>query len=127
VEEVQELRSRGYHPLQYYESNPELKEAIDLIGSGHFSKGDVNLFKPLVDSLLGHDEYLLLADYQPYVDCQEEVSKTYRDEESWARMSILNVARMGKFSSDRSIREYSEKIWKVKPIPVRLDKGAGCE
>ena len=87
----------------------------------------MNLFKPLVDSLLYHDEYLLLADYQSYADCQEEVSKTYRDKGRWARMSILNVARMGKFSSDRSIREYSEKIWKVKPVPVPSDASGGDE
>jgi len=120
TEEVHDLKSRGYHPWQYYESNSELKEAMDLIGSGFFSGGDPNLFKPLVDALLHHDEYMLLADYQSYVDCQEKVGEAYRDPEKWTRMSILNVARMGKFSSDRSIREYCQKIWHVKPIPVEL-------
>ena len=91
----------------------ELKEAVDLIGSGFFSNGASNLFKPLVDSLRYHDEYLVLADYQSYVDCQEQVSRAYGDQERWTRMSILNVARMGKFSSDRSVREYAEKIWNV--------------
>jgi starch phosphorylase len=121
TEEVHDLKSGGYHPRQYYESNPELKEAIDLMGSGFFSGGDPNLFKPLVDALLHDDEYMLLADYQSYVDCQEKVSEAYRDQDRWTRMSILNVARMGKFSSDRSIREYCQKIWHVAPLPVSLD------
>jgi starch phosphorylase len=116
--EVTDLRTRGYHPTEYYETNGQLKEAIDLIGSGFFSRGDRNLFKPLVDSLLYHDEYLVFADYQAYVDAQEEVNKAFRDEKLWTRMSILNVARMGHFSSDRSIREYAEKIWNVKPLPA---------
>ena len=122
VEEVYNLKSSGYNPWDYYESNEELREAIDLISSGFFSGGDSNLFKPLVDNLLHHDEYLVLADYQSYIDCQEQVSQAYRDQQEWTRMSILNVARMGKFSSDRSMREYSEKIWKVEPTPVRLDE-----
>jgi len=122
VEEVYNLKSSGYNPRDYYESNEELREAIDLISSGFFSGGDSNLFKPLVDNLLHHDEYLVLADYQSYIDCQEQVSQAYRDQQEWTRMSILNVARMGKFSSDRSMREYSEKIWKVEPTPVRLDE-----
>ena len=122
AEEVYNLKSSGYNPQDYYESNEELREAIDLISSGFFSGGDSNLFKPLVDNLLHHDEYLVLADYQSYIDCQEQVSRAYRDQQEWTRMSILNVARMGKFSSDRSMREYSEKIWKVEPTPVRLDE-----
>ncbi len=122
VEEVYNLKLSGYNPRDYYESDEELREAIDLISSGFFSGGDSNLFKPLVDNLLHHDEYLVLADYQSYIDCQEQVSRAYRDQQEWTRMSILNVARMGKFSSDRSMREYSEKIWKVEPTPVRLDE-----
>lgn len=122
VEEVYNLKSSGYNPRDYYESNEELREAIDLISSGFFSGGNSNLFKPLVDNLLHHDEYLVFADYQSYIDCQEQVSRAYRDQQEWTRMSILNVARMGKFSSDRSMREYSEKIWKVEPTPVRLDE-----
>jgi starch phosphorylase len=120
AEEVFELKGRGYHPESYYESNAELREAIELIRSGFFSAGDSNLFKPFVDSLLYHDEYLVLADYPSYIECQEQVSRAYRDQERWTRMSILNVARMGKFSSDRSIREYSDKIWKVEPVPILL-------
>ena len=120
VEEVVELKARGYNPRGAYESNAELREAIDRIASGHFSRGDGNLFKPLVDSLLNKDEYLLLADYASYVDCQDRVSEAFRDQQRWTRMSILNTARSGKFSSDRSIRDYCERIWKVKPVPVLL-------
>ncbi len=114
--EIQDRKVAGYHPLSYYESNPYLREAIDQLRSGHFSQGDGELFRPLVDNLLDHDPFMLLADYQSYIDCQYRVSSAYRDQEQWVRMSILNVARMGKFSSDRSIREYCDNIWKIKPI-----------
>jgi len=109
--EVQELKSRGYDPRSWYEGNPQLKEVIDRIAAGEFSHGDRNLFQPLVEHLLGRDDYLLLADYQAYVDCQDKVDAAFRDRKRWTEMSILNVARMGKFSSDRSIREYCENIW----------------
>jgi starch phosphorylase len=118
--EVHKVKSEGYNPQKYYNSNSELKKAIDLIASGYFSKGDVALFKPLVDSLIHQDAYLVLADYQSYLECQQRVSQAYLDKEQWNRMSVLNVARMGKFSSDRSIREYCEDIWRVKPVPVDL-------
>ena len=114
--EVAGLLERGYHPLGYYETNPELREVLDLISSGHFSQGDTRLFQPLVASLLYRDEYLVLADYQSYVDCQAEVDRVFRDRERWTRMSILNVARLGRFSSDRAIREYCQRIWGVKPL-----------
>jgi len=116
AEEVHDLKAKGYVPRSFYESNAGLREAIDQIRSGHFSKGNADLFAPLVDNLLNHDPFLLLADYQSYVDCQDQVSAAYRDQERWVRMSILNVARIGKFSSDRSIREYCDNIWKTKPI-----------
>jgi starch phosphorylase len=119
--EVASLKASGYNPRFYYEHNPDLKEVIDQISAGTFSSGDTSLFKPIVDSLLNGDEYLVLADYQAYVECQHKVSQAYRDQEQWARMSILNVARMGYFSSDRSIREYSSKIWTVRPL-ARLPK-----
>jgi len=121
VEDVVKLKARGYNPRDNYESNVDLREAIDQIASGRFSRGDGSLFKPLVDSLLQHDDYLVLADYQSYVACQERVSEAFRDQKNWTRMSILNAARSGKFSSDRSIRDYSEQIWKVKSVPVELD------
>jgi len=116
AEEVTRLKSQGYRPEDYYHHNEALREVLDQIRSGFFSHGDRELFKPLVDSLMHDDQYLLLADYQSYVNCQDEVGRAFRDPTRWTRMSILNTARMGKFSSDRSIREYSEKIWKVKPL-----------
>ena len=116
AEEVQSLKAGGYFPHRYYHDHPDLKEALDLISSGFFAHGDRDLFKPLVDSLLHHDEYLLLADYRSYVDRQDEVAQTFRDEKRWTRMSILNAARMGKFSSDRAIREYCEKVWRVRSL-----------
>jgi glycogen phosphorylase len=120
AEQVQDLRAKGYNPWEYSSSNTELRESIDSIKSGVFSPDDVHLFLPLVNSLIQYDDYLLLADYQSYVDCQEKVSRTYPDQDLWTRMSIFNAARMGKFSSDRSIREYCEDIWHVKPVPVEL-------
>jgi starch phosphorylase len=116
--QVMKTRQAGYHPAQIYRDNIELREAIDLINSGHFSRGDRDLFRPLTDNLVHHDPFLLLADYQSYIDCQREVDHAWRDADHWCRMSILNVARMGKFSSDRSIRDYCDRIWKVEPMPV---------
>ncbi len=122
ADEVSTMKSQGYNPKDYYNANPELKEAIDLISSGFFSKTDVNLFKPLVDSLLCRDEHMILADYQSYIDCQDRISMAFRDQEKWTNMSILTVARMGKFSSDRSIREYNEKIWHATPLKIDLEE-----
>jgi len=119
--EVARLKSSGYRPRDYYESNARLRDVMDLIGSGVFSRGDSTLFHPLLESLLGCDEYLLLADYQAYVDCQQQVSEAFRDPVAWTRTSILNVARMGKFSSDRSIREYCQQIWHLLPVQVNLE------
>jgi starch phosphorylase len=120
AEEVYSLRSSGYNPSEYYQANPELREVIESISSGFFSKGDRELFKPLVDSLFFHDTFMLFADFGAYVDAQSKVDETYRDPEHWTRMSILNVARMGKFSSDRAIREYCRDIWQVARVPVVL-------
>ena len=114
--EVDQRKARGYTPLELYESNAELREAIDQIRDGFFANGDREIFRPLVDSLLARDDYMLLADYQAYIDCQQRVSDAYRDENSWTRMSILNSARVGRFSSDRSIRDYCRDIWNVSPI-----------
>jgi glycogen phosphorylase len=116
AEEVTKRKAEGYSPRAIYEANPALREALDLIASGFFSNGDRELFRPLVESLLNHDDYMLLADYQSYVDCQQQVSEAYRDQKNWTRMSILNSARVGRFSSDRSIREYCRDIWNVSPI-----------
>ena len=114
--EVFARKAGGYEPGRIYEGDRELKEAIDLIGSGFFSPGDPGLFRPLVDALLNRDEYLVLADYRSYVAAQEAAGRAYADPERWTAMSILNVARMGTFSSDRSIREYAEQIWRVTPL-----------
>ena len=114
--EADDLRSRGYNPQSWYEGNPTLREAIDHIAAGTFSNGDRNLFRPLVENLLYRDEYMLLADYQSYIECQDRVSEAFLDSKKWTEMSILNVARMGKFSSDRSIRDYCERIWRVEPV-----------
>jgi glycogen phosphorylase len=122
AEQVRDVKAAGYVPRNHYESDAELREALDQIAGGLFSRGDQGLFKPLVDSLLAVDPYLVLADYRAYVECQEQVSRAYEDEARWTRMSILNVARMGKFSSDRSIAEYCDRIWKVKPAMVELGK-----
>ena len=119
-EEVTRTLAAGYRPWDIYEANPELKGVIDLIAGGAFSQGDRGLFKPLVDHLLRYDSYLLLADYASYIACQEWVGKTYEDVHLWTRMSILNAARMGKFSSDRTIEEYSRDIWRVEPVPVEF-------
>ena len=118
AEQVTQLKAKGYNPWHYYNTNPWLRQAIAQIASGYFSPDAPHLFQPLVDSLLHKDEYLLLADYQAYVDCQERVSQAYLNRQHWTKMSILNVARMGKFSSDRTIREYAAEIWKVKPVQV---------
>ncbi|MFO7663133.1 MAG: glycogen/starch/alpha-glucan phosphorylase [Chloroflexota bacterium] len=118
VDEVFALKSNAYHPRSYYEKNKELRQAIDQIGSGFFSEGDPTMFGPIVSALLEHDEYMVLADYQAYVDCQEKVDEAYRETDGWVRMSILNTARCGFFSSDRAMRQYAANIWKVTPQPI---------
>jgi starch phosphorylase len=116
--EVMSVKANAYDPMDYYRSNPELRQTIDWIASGDLSGGDAALFQPLVDALLQHDEYLLLVDYASYVASQDMVDQAYRDVEGWTRASILNVARCGFFSSDRTIREYNAEIWQVTPLRV---------
>jgi len=120
ADQVVALKASDYYPYSYYQNNLMLKDAIDLIASGHFSQGDASLFKPLLSKLLRQDPYLLLADYQSYIDCQQVVSQAYSSTDNWTRMAILNAVRMGPFSSDRSIREYCEEIWKVSPFTVQV-------
>ena len=120
TDEIELLRETGYTPYKYYEQNPSLKGALDLIASGHFSRGESALFRPLIDSLIHHDDYFVLADFQSYIDCQKQVSDAWADQAHWTKMSILNTARMGRFSSDRTIREYCRDIWRVEPNPVEL-------
>jgi glycogen phosphorylase len=119
AQQVESVKKAGYHPRTVYESNPILREVLDSLASGQFSRGDHELFRPLLDSLLNSDPYLLLADYQSYVDCQDQVSATFLDQEKWSKMSIYNAARMGRFSSDRAIQEYCRNIWGVS----RFDPG----
>jgi starch phosphorylase len=123
--EVSAVKKAGYRPYDFYSRNPELKRAIDMIGSGSFSDQEPHLFKPIVDTLLGLDHYLLLADYLSYIACQDEVDKLYLQPHEWARTSILNTAAMGRFSSDRTVAEYAREIWDIKPEAVsrhsRLD------
>ncbi len=118
LEEIKQLES--------FANDPNLikkwqRVKIDLISSGFFSQRDVTLFKPLIDSLLCRDEHMILADYQSYIDCQDRVSIAFKNQKKWTKMSILTVARMGKFSSDRSIREYNEKIWHAAPLKIDLE------
>jgi len=118
IEEIAELKSRGYCPSDYVQG--ELAEALELVRCGFFSRGDTELFRPLLDSLLYHDPYFVLADFASYAECQQLAADTYQDVERWTRMSILNTARSGKFSSDRTIREYCRDIWKAPAVPVKL-------
>jgi starch phosphorylase len=114
--EVEATKNAGYHPRMIYEGNPVLRDALDGIANGEFSRGDRSLFRPLIDGLLTSDPYLLLADYQSYVDCQDQVSATFLDQDKWSKMSIYNAARMGRFSSDRAIQEYCRNIWGATPV-----------
>jgi starch phosphorylase len=118
AEDVAHARATGYDPRRVYESDPQLRDALDLISDGFFSNGDRDLYRPLVESLLNRDEYMVLSDFHAYIECQQRVSDAFGDRSDWARMSILNTARVGRFSSDRSIREYCRDIWNVQPLQV---------
>jgi starch phosphorylase len=119
VEQVAAVKKRGYDPWEWYRNDRRLKGVLDAISGGVFSPQEPGLFRPILDSLLnGGDPYLVLADFAAYLAVQEEVEKAYLDEERWTRMAILNVARSGKFSSDRTINEYAQEIWGVTPVAV---------
>jgi glycogen phosphorylase len=120
TDQVYTKKAEGYDPELYYNSNLELKQALDGLASGQFSRGDAGLFRPLLDSLHRFDPYMLLADYQSYIECQDKISQAYLDQDQWTRMSILNTTRMGRFSSDRAIHEYCDEIWSAKPVKVEL-------
>ena len=120
AEEVRAIQAAGYRPMDLYHADPMLGEVIDLIRGGFFSRGDAELFRPLVDNLLHHDPYLVLADFDAYSTCQQAVGRAWLDPAHWTRMSILNVARSGKFSSDRSIADYAREIWKAEPVRIHL-------
>jgi starch phosphorylase len=121
AEEVARQQAEGYRPRDFYAQNEELHEAIELLRSGFFSRGDRALFEGLVRNLLERDDFMLFADFAAYVECQSRVSAAYRRTKEWTRMSILNTARMGKFSSDRAIREYCEDIWRIEPVRVAMN------
>jgi starch phosphorylase len=121
ADEVVKLKANNYNPRKYYEANPNLKRVINMIDSDYFNKNEPGIFNPIIEGLMNVDYYCLFADYQSYIDAQDRVSKLYLDTEEWTKKSILNVARIGKFSSDRSVQEYAEKIWNVKPVKINLD------
>jgi starch phosphorylase len=121
VEGICRLRAEGYRPRALYEGDPVLRDVIDALADSTFSRGDASVFRPIVGSLLDEDPWLLLADFRSYVERQAEVERTYLDPERWTRMSILNAARMGRFSSDRSIADYCREVWRVEPVPIDLD------
>jgi glycogen phosphorylase len=121
VDEIPRLRSGGYRPRDLYHGDPVLRAVVDAIADGTFSRGDGSLFLPILDSLLSEDPWLALADFRSYTSCQAEVERAYQDPEGWTRKSILNTARMGRFSSDRSIADYCRKIWRVAPVPIHME------
>jgi starch phosphorylase len=115
--EVADARERGYQPRDHYTADPELRQVIDQIGSGHFSSEEPTRYHPIVQTLLDHgDHYMLLADHASYMAAQDHVDALYADRQAWNAMAIRNVAAMGPFSSDRTIREYAEGIWRVQPL-----------
>lgn len=120
VDEVEALAKKGYNPREYYERNPELKQCIDEIASGFFSPEDPGMFRDIANSLLNNDKYMLLADYEAYIKCQEKVSATYANQDAWMRKSLMNIASSGKFSSDRTIAQYAREIWGVEPTHEKL-------
>jgi glycogen phosphorylase len=120
VQEVEALKAKGYHPADFIDGNDELRAVLDLIADGTFSHGDTEVFKPLVDNLRYDDPFLVCADFASYMQCQEQVSAAWQDRDAWTKMSILNTARSGKFSSDRAIAEYCDDIWSVWPLTVSM-------
>lgn len=121
ADEVVKLKDQGYNPVEYYQKNSNLRRVIEMISSNYFSKNEHGIFDDMIRGLMTVDYYCLFADYQSYIDAQDKVSELYKDQEEWTRKAILNVARIGKFSSDRSIKEYAQKIWKVKPVKIKND------
>jgi starch phosphorylase len=119
VEEVEELWARGYHPDALLQADEELRAVVDWVGSNYFTPNEPpGVLNMLRDNLIYSDPFLVLADYRSYIECQEKVAETFRDKARWARMAILNTARMGKFSSDRTIAEYAREIWQLPAVPV---------
>jgi len=126
--EIQQLQYKGYSPWDHYYTNQELKQALDMISEGYFSPREPDLYKPITNALThGGDKYLVLADYADYIRCQEQVSELYRDSQTWAQKALLNTANMGKFSSDRAIREYAKEVWNTSPVQVRENAKNGIK
>jgi starch phosphorylase len=126
VEQVQQLKAHGYDPFSYLNRDDELKRVLQMIGSGYFSPREPNRYQPIIDALTqGGDRYLLLADYRDYVTCQERVDHLYLDRQEWSRRAILNVAHMGRFSSDRTITEYARNIWDITTSHHDMPSGMG--
>jgi starch phosphorylase len=123
ADKVVNLKHNSYNPWEYYQKNPRLKQALDMIEKGYFSQDEPDLFKPIIETLrsLG-DQYMVMADFDSYSNCQERVSSTFKNQQEWTKMSILNVANMGKFSSDRTIKEYADEIWGARSVSINLDK-----
>ncbi len=117
--EIVDMKSQGYRPRDFYEGDPLLREVLDGLGSGRFSRGDWELFRPLLDELLNRDTYMVLADFGAYIQAQAAAGAAYTNKRRWSRMSILNTARSGPFSSDRAIKQYCDDIWKV-PVGVAI-------
>ena len=120
ADEVSSSCAKGYDPRAIYEENARVREVIDLVASGFFSPDDPGLFRPLTDHLLGHDTYMLLADFESYAACQRRVSDAFKDRAGWHRMAVKNIAKVGSFSSDRTIQQYADEIWGVKPVKVNF-------
>jgi starch phosphorylase len=118
VEEVSALVKKGYRPHDFYQANEELRAVVDWIGSNYFTPDEPGSLRMLYENLIHVDPFLVLADYQSYVDCQKLVDVAFKDKARWAKMAILNTARMGKFSSDRTISQYASEIWKLDPVKV---------
>ena len=127
AEQAAAIRQDGYSPRTYYRHDAELKAAIDALASGVFSGGDPGAFEPVISSILDWDEYLVLADYRSYIDCHDRAESAWADQERWTRMSILNTARSGFFSSDRTVRDYCRDIWHIEPVPVPTYVVAGSQ
>ncbi|HCM50188.1 MAG TPA: glycogen phosphorylase, partial [Microbacterium sp.] len=114
--EVEALWAKGYKPADFYQADPQLRAAMDLIASGAFSGGDRTVFEPIVSNLLYDDRFMVLADYASYIEAQAQVDLAYADQDAWTRSAILNIARCGFFSSDRSMRDYLDRIWHARPL-----------
>jgi starch phosphorylase len=120
VEQVHELQAKGYNPSSFAENDTELAAILDWLGSDYFTPDEgAGILAPLRDNLLYHDPFLCLADFRAYCDMQDKVGETFKDKPKWGKMAVLNTARMGKFSSDRTIAEYAKDIWKLKPVRIK--------